>query len=71
MIRLLDTCIRVLKNAETNKLFIDGIKGGGDGFSELGFRKWARYIVGLEGMPGWWSLGRRMDGIYFARRHET
>jgi hypothetical protein len=44
MIRLLDTCIRVLKDAETNRLFIDGIKGGDDGFSELGFRKWARYI---------------------------
>ncbi|KAK4096904.1 hypothetical protein N658DRAFT_518963 [Parathielavia hyrcaniae] len=44
MIRLLDTCIRVLKDAETNRLFIDGIKGGDDGFSKLGFRKWARYI---------------------------
>jgi hypothetical protein len=44
MIRLLDTCIRVLKDAETNRLFIDGIKGGDDGFSELGFQKWARYI---------------------------
>ncbi|KAK0747276.1 hypothetical protein B0T21DRAFT_417558 [Apiosordaria backusii] len=44
MIRLFDTCIRVLKDAKTNRLFIDGIKGGDDGFSELGFRKWARYI---------------------------
>ncbi|KAK4234588.1 hypothetical protein C8A03DRAFT_47119 [Achaetomium macrosporum] len=44
MIRLLDTCIRVLKDAETNWLFIDGIRGEDDGFSELGFRKWARYI---------------------------
>ncbi|KAL2024963.1 hypothetical protein VTK56DRAFT_3662 [Thermocarpiscus australiensis] len=44
MIRLLDTCIRALKDAETNKLFIDGVKGGDDGFLELGFQKWARYI---------------------------
>ncbi|KAK4118242.1 hypothetical protein N657DRAFT_685375 [Parathielavia appendiculata] len=27
MIRLLDTCIRVLKDAGTNKLFINGMKG--------------------------------------------
>jgi hypothetical protein len=41
MFRLLDTCIRALKDAETNKLFIDGVKGRDDGFFELGLRKWA------------------------------
>ncbi|KAL2139221.1 hypothetical protein VTI28DRAFT_5481 [Corynascus sepedonium] len=44
LIRLLDACIRVLKNQGTNKLFIDAVPGGDDGYSALGFQKWARYM---------------------------
>ncbi|KAL2129134.1 hypothetical protein VTI74DRAFT_8182 [Chaetomium olivicolor] len=43
MIRLLDTCIRVLAEQGMNKMFIDAVKGGDEGFQSMGFQKWARY----------------------------
>ncbi|KAK3377997.1 hypothetical protein B0H63DRAFT_397624 [Podospora didyma] len=43
MIRLLDSCIRILSGQGMTKLFIDGIKGGDEGFQSMGFQKWARY----------------------------
>ncbi len=36
MIRLLDSCIRLLEDQGMNKLLIDAIKGGGDGFQSMG-----------------------------------
>ncbi|KAL2887854.1 glycoside hydrolase family 3 [Ceratocystis lukuohia] len=43
MIRLLDTCVRILTEKGMRKLFIDGTRGGEQGFLSLGFRKWASY----------------------------
>ncbi|KXX80496.1 hypothetical protein MMYC01_202475 [Madurella mycetomatis] len=43
MIRLLDSCIRVLAEQGMNKLIIDAVKGGDEGFQSMGFQKWARY----------------------------
>ena len=36
MIRLLDACVTVLKGQGVSQLFLDGIKGGHDGFLSLG-----------------------------------
>ena len=36
MIRLLDACVTVLKGHGMNQLFLDGVKGGYDGFLSLG-----------------------------------
>ena len=36
MIRLLDSCIRILAAQGMRKLFVDAIKGGDQGFQELG-----------------------------------
>ncbi|KAK4243459.1 hypothetical protein C7999DRAFT_36202 [Corynascus novoguineensis] len=44
MIRLLDTWISIPENQETNKMIIDAVKGGDDGYLELGFQNWARYM---------------------------
>ncbi|KAK3296932.1 uncharacterized protein B0H64DRAFT_113993 [Chaetomium fimeti] len=43
MIRLLDSCIRLLANQGMNKLLIDAVTGGDEGFQSMGFQKWARY----------------------------
>ncbi|KAK3327685.1 hypothetical protein B0T19DRAFT_441641 [Cercophora scortea] len=43
MIRLLDSCIRLLSGYGMKSMFIDAIKGGDDGFQSMGFQKWARY----------------------------
>ncbi|KAK4240493.1 hypothetical protein C8A03DRAFT_13188 [Achaetomium macrosporum] len=43
MIRLLDSCIRLLADQGMNKLLIDAIKGGVEGFQSMGFQKWATY----------------------------
>ncbi|KAK5654857.1 hypothetical protein OQA88_6893 [Cercophora sp. LCS_1] len=43
MIRMLDSCIRALATNGMRKLFIDAMKGGDQGFQELGFQKWAAY----------------------------
>ncbi|KAI3551128.1 acetyltransferase [Colletotrichum abscissum] len=43
MIRLLDMCVKLLAEQGMRQLFIDGMKGGDDGFQSLGFRQWARY----------------------------
>ncbi|KAK4451881.1 hypothetical protein QBC34DRAFT_447338 [Podospora aff. communis PSN243] len=43
MIRLLDSCIRTLASYGMRSLFIDAVKGGDQGFKELGFQKWAAY----------------------------
>jgi len=43
MIRLLDSCIRLLTEQGMNKLLIDAVKGGDEGFQSMGFQKWARY----------------------------
>lgn len=36
MIRLLDSCIRILAGQGMNKLFIDAAKGGDEGFQSMG-----------------------------------
>lgn len=36
MIRLLDTCVKLLAEQGMRQLFIDGMKGGDDGFQSLG-----------------------------------
>ncbi|KAH8881536.1 hypothetical protein GQ53DRAFT_667793 [Thozetella sp. PMI_491] len=43
MIRLLDSCIRILAEQGMRKLFIDAVKGGDEGFQSMGFQKWAQY----------------------------
>ncbi|KAK4152642.1 hypothetical protein C8A00DRAFT_34673 [Chaetomidium leptoderma] len=43
MIRLLDSCIHRLADQGMNKLLIDAVKGGDEGFQSMGFQKWARY----------------------------
>jgi hypothetical protein len=36
MIRLLDSCIRLLKEQGMTKLFIDAVRGGDEGFQSMG-----------------------------------
>lgn len=36
MIRLLDSCIRILSEQGMRKLFIDAVKGGDEGFQSMG-----------------------------------
>ncbi|GAB1319500.1 hypothetical protein MFIFM68171_09710 [Madurella fahalii] len=43
MVRLLESCIRVLKDQGMNRLFLDAVKPGDEGFQSLSFREWARY----------------------------
>ncbi|KAM7186938.1 hypothetical protein V8F33_011545 [Rhypophila sp. PSN 637] len=43
MIRLLDSCIRLLLEHGMRRMFIDAVKGGEEGFQSMGFRKWERY----------------------------
>ncbi|KAK7965950.1 uncharacterized protein PG986_000227 [Apiospora aurea] len=43
MFRLLDTCIRSLERQGVKRVFLDGIKGGYEGFQSTGWRKWASY----------------------------
>ncbi|OIW29533.1 hypothetical protein CONLIGDRAFT_332240 [Coniochaeta ligniaria NRRL 30616] len=43
MIRLLDECIRTLSEQGMQRLFVDAIRGGDQGFQSTGFQKWARY----------------------------
>ncbi|KAI1117323.1 hypothetical protein F5Y14DRAFT_439427 [Nemania sp. NC0429] len=43
MIRLLDACIAVLRNQGMQRIYLDAIKGGDEGFQSMGFQKWARY----------------------------
>ncbi|KAK8002480.1 ribosomal protein S14p/S29e [Apiospora arundinis] len=43
MFRLLDTCIRSLERQGARRVFLDGIKGGQEGFQSTGWRKWASY----------------------------
>ncbi|KAK0720837.1 hypothetical protein B0H67DRAFT_600210 [Lasiosphaeris hirsuta] len=43
MVRLLDSCIRLLESQGMTSLLIDAVKGGDQGFQDLGFQKWATY----------------------------
>ncbi|KAH8663964.1 hypothetical protein BX600DRAFT_381227 [Xylariales sp. PMI_506] len=43
MIRLLDTCIQMLRDRGMQHALLDGVRGGDEGFQNLGFHKWARY----------------------------
>ncbi|KAM0813523.1 hypothetical protein AB5N19_13517 [Seiridium cardinale] len=43
MIRLLGTCIELLQSYGMQEVFLDGVRGGDQGFQDLGFRKWALY----------------------------
>ncbi|ORY71131.1 beta-n-acetyltransferase [Pseudomassariella vexata] len=43
MIRLLDACISSLRNRGMHRVFLDRVRGGSEGFQQLGFQKWARY----------------------------
>ncbi|KAI0457874.1 hypothetical protein F5B21DRAFT_54500 [Xylaria acuta] len=43
MIRLLDACITVLRDQGMQRVYLDAIKGGDEGFQSMGFQKWARY----------------------------
>ncbi|KAJ2987733.1 hypothetical protein NUW58_g4340 [Xylaria curta] len=43
MIRLLDTCITVLRERGMQRVYLDAIRGGDEGFQSMGFQKWARY----------------------------
>lgn len=36
MIRLIDTCVKLLAEQDMRKMFIDGVKGGEVGFRSLG-----------------------------------
>lgn len=43
MIRLLDACIATLKGRGLQRVYLDAIKGGDEGFQSMGFQKWATY----------------------------
>ncbi|KAI8633172.1 hypothetical protein F5Y19DRAFT_292328 [Xylariaceae sp. FL1651] len=43
MIRLLDTCIAALRDQGMQRVYLDAIKGGDEGFQSMGFQKWATY----------------------------
>ncbi len=43
MIRLLDSCIRVLSEQGMRKLFIDAVKGGDEGFQSMGKQFFSHY----------------------------
>ncbi|ROT43226.1 hypothetical protein SODALDRAFT_34033 [Sodiomyces alkalinus F11] len=43
MVRLLDTCIKLLSHKGMKRMFLDGVRGGDEGFQSLGFRRWSRY----------------------------
>lgn len=45
MIRMLDSCIRMLATNGMRKLFIDAVKGGDQGF--LGLGKWLKHSGSL------------------------
>lgn len=51
MIRLLDTCIRRLAEQGMNKLFIDGVKGGDDGFQSMGESLFPGPAIGKAAQP--------------------
>ncbi|KAL2268655.1 hypothetical protein VTJ83DRAFT_3501 [Remersonia thermophila] len=43
MIRLLDSCIRLLADQGMKSMLVDAMKGGEEGFQSMGFHIWARY----------------------------
>ncbi|PKS05334.1 hypothetical protein jhhlp_008708 [Lomentospora prolificans] len=43
MVRLLYSCAKFLSEQGMRRMFVDGVKGGEDGFQALGFKKWATY----------------------------
>ncbi|KAI0023507.1 hypothetical protein F4780DRAFT_51897 [Xylariomycetidae sp. FL0641] len=43
MLRLLDTCICILKEQGMRRVFLDAMKGGSEGFQSMGFSRWATY----------------------------
>ncbi|KAI0124259.1 hypothetical protein BJ170DRAFT_686623 [Xylariales sp. AK1849] len=43
MIRLLGTCVKLLQSNGMQHVLLDGVKGGNEGFQNLGFHKWAQY----------------------------
>ncbi|KAI1180902.1 hypothetical protein F4777DRAFT_177724 [Nemania sp. FL0916] len=43
MIRLLDRCIKALRDQGMQRVYLDAIKGGDEGFQSMGFQKWASY----------------------------
>ncbi|ROV87983.1 hypothetical protein VPNG_10337 [Cytospora leucostoma] len=44
MVRLLDACVKVLRQQGMNRMYIDAVKGGEAGFQAIGFQKWASYM---------------------------
>ncbi|KAF2970057.1 hypothetical protein GQX73_g3563 [Xylaria multiplex] len=51
MIRLLDTCITVLRERRMQRVYLDAIKGGDEGFQSIGFQKWAKYSEVWQQIP--------------------
>ncbi|KAI1377311.1 hypothetical protein F4677DRAFT_444541 [Hypoxylon crocopeplum] len=43
MVRLLDACVTILREQGMNRVFLDAVKGGYEGFQSIGFQKWAIY----------------------------
>ncbi|KAL2760484.1 hypothetical protein ACRALDRAFT_2024454 [Sodiomyces alcalophilus JCM 7366] len=43
MVRLLDTCVKLLSHKGMKRMFLDGMRGGDEGFQSLGFQRWSRY----------------------------
>ncbi|KAI1261324.1 hypothetical protein F5Y18DRAFT_209277 [Xylariaceae sp. FL1019] len=43
MVRLLDACITVLRDQGMQRVYLDAITGGDEGFQSMGFQKWAIY----------------------------
>ncbi|KAI1814777.1 hypothetical protein GGS20DRAFT_383494 [Poronia punctata] len=48
MIRLLDACITALREQGMQRIYLDAIKGGDEGFQSMGFQKWAEYRESYE-----------------------
>ncbi|KAI0398200.1 hypothetical protein F5Y17DRAFT_145415 [Xylariaceae sp. FL0594] len=43
MIRLLDACITALRKKGMQRIYLDAVRGGEEGFQSMGFQKWATY----------------------------
>ncbi|CAK7263081.1 hypothetical protein SEPCBS119000_000301 [Sporothrix epigloea] len=43
MLRLINFSVQILKSEGLEKMFLDGVRGGEEGFQSVGFQKWASY----------------------------
>jgi hypothetical protein len=63
MIRLLDSCIRLLADQGMSQMLVDAVKGGGDGFQSMGERllRFAVMQILTSATPGFQKWARYRD----------